>query len=224
LRALCEPDEVRRVTSWFSLFDDERWGKVLAPEMRAELRGAPSAVDVFAEHLGRTDASDVISRMLYVDTKLWLPDDLLARGDKTSMATSLEARVPLLDYPLVEFAASLPPSLKVHGKTRKYLLRKVAGQWLPEGVLTRKKQGFPTPVGSWFRNEARDLLWDHLSPAAVARRGLFDPGYVSLLMDEHENRVADHSTLLYGLLNVELWHRLFVDSTPRALDAVSAAG
>ena len=112
-------------------------------------------------------APDPISRMLYVDTKLWLPDDLLARGDKMSMAASLEARVPLLDHRLVEFAASLPPDLKVHGLTRKYLLRKVAADLLPEPILRRTKKGFPMPMAAWLRGEARELCHD----LALAGRG-----------------------------------------------------
>src|SRR2546428_6983056 len=136
---------------------------LLAEQFKGSLNDA-TVEGVFAEHLARTDARDPLSRMLYVDTKLWLPDDLLARGDKTSMAVSLEARVPLLDHHLVEFAAALPPRLKLRRATRKYLLRKVASKWLPEAVLTRKKQGFPTPIGIWFRHEARDFLRDHLSP------------------------------------------------------------
>jgi asparagine synthase (glutamine-hydrolysing) len=209
LRALSEPDEARRLTSWFPLFNERRLDALLSDELRASLDGSVS--DVFAEHLGRADGREVVSRMLYVDTKLWLPDDLLARGDKTSMATSLEARVPLLDYPLVEYAASLPPSLKLRGKTRKYLLRKVAAKWLPEEVLTRKKEGFPTPVSLWFRGEARDFLREHLSPETIRRRGLFNPSYVERLIDEHDRGFADYGALLYGLLTVELWHRCYVD-------------
>src|SRR5436853_2542834 len=105
--------------------------------------------------------------MLYVDTKLWLPDDLLARGDKTSMANSLEARVPLLDHKVVEFAASLPPHLKLKGLTRKYLLKKVGRTLLPPQVIDRKKQGFPIPISAWLRTEARSYVQDLLSPRAV---------------------------------------------------------
>jgi asparagine synthase (glutamine-hydrolysing) len=214
LRALCEPDEARRMANWFPLFNEERLHALLR-----DRRESPAAA-VFAEQLARAGHTDQVSRMLYVDTKLWLPDDLLARGDKTSMAVSLEARVPLLDHPLVEFAASLPTSLKLRGRDRKYLLRKVAAKWLPEEILTRKKQGFPTPISEWFRGESRAFLRSHLSPETVARRGIFDPAYVAGLLDEHERRTADHGTLLYGLLNVELWYRAFVDSPGRVRSAV----
>ncbi len=222
LYALCQPDEVTRLANWFPLFNQEMKAALLSDELKRALNGA-SADQVFAQHLARTDATDHLSRMLYVDTKLWLPDDLLARGDKTSMATSLEARVPLLDHKLVEFAAALPPHLKLRGLTRKYLLKKVSRTWLPAEIIDRKKQGFPIPISIWFRKEARSFVRDILSPAAIQRRGLFNPDYVEKLLDEHEAGFADHGTLVWGLLSVELWHRLFIDSEPHAGRPTSSA-
>ncbi len=211
LYALSQTEEVTRLTNWFPLFNWERKAALLSPELKRQL-GDLSSDHVFARQLARTDASDPLSRMLYVDTKLWLPDDLLARGDKTSMAASLEARVPLLDHKLVEFAASLPPHLKLRGLTRKYLLKKVSRHWLPTEIVDRKKKGFPIPIAIWFRKEARDFLRDLLAPETIKRRGLFDPAYVERLLDEHDRGDADHGNLLWGLTNVELWHRLFIDA------------
>ena len=219
LYALCQPDEVARLTNWFSLFNHEMKTALLSEAVRRALNGA-STSSVFAEHLRRTDATDPLSRMLYVDTKLWLPDDLLARGDKTSMAASIEARVPLLDHKLVEFAASLPPDLKLKRLTRKYLLRKVSRAWLPAPIIDRKKKGFPVPISVWFRNEARSFVRDILSRQAIRQRGLFDPGSVEKLLDEHETGFADHGSAVWGLLSVELWHRLFIDAQPRARQSV----
>ena len=172
-------------------------------------RSAPESL--FADALERADGPDRLSRMLYVDTKLWLPDDLLARGDKMSMAASLEARVPLLDHRLVEFAATLPPRMKVKGVARKYLLKKVARDLLPAPILERPKKGFPIPMGSWLRSGAREFARDLLSPATVERRGLFSPTVVARLLDEHEAGTAQHGPVLWALLSVELWHRVFVD-------------
>jgi asparagine synthase (glutamine-hydrolysing) len=214
LFALCQPDEARRLTSWFPLFNAEMKARLLSDSLMSRL-DQRSEIDVFAEHLGRTDAHDPLSRMLYVDTKLWLPDDLLARGDKTSMAASLEARVPLLDHKLVEFAATVPPGLKVKGRQRKYLLKKVATPLLPREIIARKKKGFPIPTSVWFRTEARAYVRDVLSTSSLRERGLFDPAYVTQLLDEHESGFADHGQLVWGLLGVELWHRLFVDQRPR---------
>ena len=223
LNALCQPSEVQRLASWFPLFNTEMTAELLSGVFRESPNGS-SAADVFARQLAGSDAHDAVSRMLYVDTKLWLPDDLLARGDKTSMAASLEARVPLLDHPLVEFAASLPTGMKLRGRTRKYLLRKVAAQWLPEDVITRKKQGFPTPTSMWFRKETRTFLHEHISPETIARRGLFEPAYVQRLLSEHDRGAADHGSLLYGLLSVELWYQQYIDRSPRLSASAAAAG
>ncbi|HEY8769476.1 MAG TPA: asparagine synthase (glutamine-hydrolyzing), partial [Thermoleophilaceae bacterium] len=119
LYALSQTDDVRRLVNWFPLFNTEMLEQLSAGELARAVEESPAEA-VFAEQLGGADGPDALSRMLYVDTKLWLPDDLLARGDKMSMAASLEARVPLLDHRLVEFAATVPPNLKVRRFTRKY--------------------------------------------------------------------------------------------------------
>ena len=214
LFALSQSEEAARFVNWFPLFNSQMKQSVLTEDVKESLKGY-DADSVFAQHLSRTDAREPLHRMLYVDTKLWLPDLLLARGDKMSMAVSLEARVPLLDHKVVEFAASLPQNLKVRGLMRKYLLKKVSRRWLPSEIIQRKKQGFPMPIPLWFRNEARSFVRDVLSPSSFGRRGLFKPSFVEKLIKQHEDGFADHSSLLWGLMSVELWHRVFVDSRVR---------
>ena len=210
LFALCQPGEATRLANWFPLFNHEMKALLLSDDLQQAL--PPFASErLIAQQLAQTDAREALNRMLYVDTKLWLPDDLLARGDKMSMAASLEARVPLLDHKLVEFAATLRPELKLRRLMRKYLFKKVARRWLPAPVIDRKKEGFPMPFAVWFRKEARCFVRDLLSPAVVGRRGLFDSRYVQRLLKEHETGAADHAHLLWGLLSVELWHRIFLD-------------
>jgi asparagine synthase (glutamine-hydrolysing) len=210
LRALSESNEVTRMTSWFPLFNRVRKQALMKPDVFRQLHD-PYAEKVFFDELRGTASQDFLSRMLYVDTKLWLPDDLLARGDKTSMATSLEARVPLLDHKLVEFAAMLPSNLKIKRLVRKYLLKEVGRQWLPSEILDRKKEGFPMPFSLWFRKECRPFVRDLLSPETVNRRGLFNSSYIQGLLGEHESGVADHGSLIWGLISVELWQRAFLD-------------
>lgn len=222
LYALCQPEERRRFVTWFPLMHPEAREELAEGKLAEALtRAAPETL--FADPLARTDATDTVSRMLYVDTKLWLPDDLLARGDKMSMAASLEARVPLLDHRLVEFAATLPPHLKVKGLERKYLLKKVAREWLPEPILSRRKQGFPMPMARWLRGEAREFCHDLLSPDMVSRRGIFSPARVLRVLDEHDSQAADHGPLLWALISIELWHRAFVDAAPSAAGSRRAA-
>jgi asparagine synthase (glutamine-hydrolysing) len=224
LYALCQENEVARLVNWFPLFNSDFKQSLLSGEFKSTVNGN-GAKAVFVRHLDRTDAVDPLHRMLYVDTKLWLPDDLLARGDKTSMAASLEARVPLLDHKLVEFAAALPSQLKVKGLARKYLLKRVANSWLPPKIVHRKKKGFSMPFSIWFRKEARPFLRDALSPSVLRRRGLFNPVFVEKLIKEHETGFADHSSLLWGLLSVELWQRLYIDPhvRPKPRPAVFSA-
>jgi asparagine synthase (glutamine-hydrolysing) len=215
LNALMESEESSRLVHWFPLFTTSEKANLLSPGMMQEISTLASAEKVFADHLTNADSNNPLSRMLYVDTKLWLPDDLLARGDKMSMAASIEARVPLLDHTLVEFAASLPPHLKIRNLTRKYLLKKVAAKLLPAAIIQRKKQGFPIPMSTWFREEAKEFVSDLLSRDTVNRRGLFNADYVQEILQQHLRGTADKSAQLWALILVELWQRQFLDSSPQ---------
>ena len=215
--ALSQRDEAGRLATWFPLMSPEARAELAVGELGEAVRSMPPA-SLFAPTLGRSDAGEQLHRMLYVDTKLWLPDDLLARGDKMSMATSLEARVPLLDHHVVEFAASLPPTMKLRGSRRKYLLKRAVRDLLPEAILTRPKKGFPVPISHWLRGDARDFTRDLLSPDTIRRRGLLDPAVVSRILSEHESGAADHGPALWGLISLELWHELYLDG-----DAPSSA-
>jgi asparagine synthase (glutamine-hydrolysing) len=211
LYALCQKDELSRYTNWFPLANDTVKATLLTDDFKNEL-GNISASAAFAEHLERTDAIDSINRMLYVDSKLWLPDDLLARGDKTSMAASIEARVPILDHKLVEFAASLPVHLKLNRLKRKYLLREASKKWLPPEIINRKKKGFPMPVSTWFRHQAREFVQDILAPTTIKKRNLFEPCAIDKVLAQHKSGFADHGTLIWALINVELWYQRFIDA------------
>ena len=210
LYALCQSGENARLANWFPLFNDEMQQELLGTTLRGKVN-CNVARDTVSWQMRQTDAVEPLNRLLYLDTKSWLPDYLLLRGDKLTMAQSIESRVPLLDHKVVEFAAALPANLKLKYLTRKYLLKKAAATVLPAEIISRQKKGFPIPIGQWFRGEARTFLYDLLSPATVQRRGLFDPIYVDKLLREHDSGFANHSMLLWGLVNVELWQRLFVD-------------
>ena len=221
LNALCQSDEANRMVHWFPLFNDEMRGALVNRSVAGLEPG--SAAAVFRDCLKQTDARRPLNRMLYVDTKLWLADFLLLRGDKLSMANSLEARVPLLDHKLVEFAATLPPQMKLKGLIRKYLLKKVARRYLPDSIVDRKKEGFPIPINDWFRGPVRPYIRDLLSPEAIRRRGLFNAPFVERLLQEQESGFGDHGALLWGLVSLEQWHRVFIDSTPTPREHVVVA-
>jgi len=146
--------------------------------------------------------------MLYIDTKTWLPDDLLIKADKITMANSLELRVPLLDHKVLEFAAALPSSLKVHGFTTKYLAKKALRSRVPKAILDRPKTGFPVPYESWMRTELRNWVHDILLDRTTTNRGYFDTATVNRMLARDEAG-GGYSKEIFSLVTLELWHRAF---------------
>lgn len=206
--ALTISGEAQRFANWFPMFKDDAKRQLVAQELGHLREGAES---LFAQELEGCDATDPVDRMLYADTKLWLADYLLLRGDKLTMSNSLEARVPFLDHKVVEYAAQLPTSLKLRGRQGKYLLRQVARKLLPPEIIDRKKQGFPIPIRNWLRHEAAPMMHDLLSDETLRRRGLFQPEFVQSLIQKHSTGYADYSTELWGLMSFEMWMRRFID-------------
>jgi asparagine synthase (glutamine-hydrolysing) len=149
--------------------------------------------------------ADPVNRMLCIDLQSYMVDDLLAVADRTSMAASLEVRVPYLDHSLVEFMAGVPGSLKVRGLQKKRFLRAAFRDDLPEEILNGKKAGFSLPVARWLREDLRGLLEDTLSVSRLKRDALFDPTAVAELKREHYSRTRDRSSVLWGLLMFHLW-------------------
>jgi asparagine synthase (glutamine-hydrolysing) len=164
----------------------------------------------------------VVERYLAVDQNFYLPDDILYKTDRMSMAHSLEVRPPFLDHRIVEFAAGLPANLKIRGFKQKFLLKKLMRGKLPETVLNRKKTGFDIPTHDWFRGPLRGLLHDTLTPKAIAETGLFDAGAIAALMRDHEERRINVGYHLWGLVTLFLWiKRWRVETLP--LEAASPA-
>ncbi len=150
----------------------------------------------------------VINRMLYIDTKTNLPDDLLLKADKMTMANSIELRVPFLDHKFLEFAASLQENDKVRGFETKYIAKKALSQRIPEEILRRRKAGFPVPFGSWMRNELKGYVHDVLLDRTTTQRGYFNTPYIEgLLKANCESGLYSKEVL--SLLTLELWHRAF---------------
>jgi asparagine synthase (glutamine-hydrolysing) len=164
------------------------------------------------EFLDRSAGNGFINRMLYVDTKTSLPDDLLLKADKMTMATSIELRVPLLDHKVLEFAAGLPENFKVRGLTTKYIAKKALEGRVPKAILNRKKAGFPVPFGNWLRTELKDLVHDVLLDRATIERGYFNRKGLEGLVQKHSDS-GDYAKEVLSLLSMELWHRAFLTRT-----------
>jgi len=160
-------------------------------------------------HLHSGRANSVLNRMLYVDTKTTLPDDLLLKADKMTMANSIELRVPLLDHKILEFAAALPENFKVRGFTTKYIAKAALQSRVPHEILRRKKAGFPVPYESWLRKELKGWLQDVLLDRQTTARGYFNRGSVEALIAEN-SRSGKYAKELLSLAVLELWHRSFL--------------
>jgi asparagine synthase (glutamine-hydrolysing) len=191
------------------------------PEDRHALfgRGLPiGAEDAPEAHMqarfDRVRHLPLVSRMMQVDVGTYLPEDVLTKVDRMSMAHSIESRVPLLDHPLVEFALRLPLGLKLRDGQRKYLLKRVAARLLPGAILNRRKQGFGVPLGLWFRGKLRTAFQDVLGSTRAKQRGYFDPREIERLLDEHLAGRRDHDYRLWQLLIFELWQRAYLDQSP----------
>ena len=159
------------------------------------------------QNIGRVDLLD---KMLYIDTKTWLPDDLLVKADKITMANSIELRVPLLDHAVLEYAASLPTDFKLRGDTTKYILKKAFEGRVPDEILYRKKTGFPVPYDKWMSNDLKGYVNDLLLDGQTLNRGYFQRPAISRMLDAN-NRHATYSKEIFTLVALELWHRCFID-------------
>jgi asparagine synthase (glutamine-hydrolysing) len=154
---------------------------------------------------------DPLDRALYVDVKTYLVDDILTKVDKMSMAVALEARVPLLDHKLVEFAATIPTSLKLGKGRSKHLLRRLLERHVPRSIVERPKHGFSAPVGEWLRGPLSSMVDGLLLDGRLSGRGIFENAGVEQLWREHRTGARDHRHRLWSLVMLELWFRQFVD-------------
>jgi len=164
----------------------------------------------FAEPYARCRAKDTLNRLLYVDSSVFLPDDLMIKNDRMSMAHSLEARVPMTDPDLAEYLSRVPARLKLPGLRKKHLMRKAMEGILPPAILNKKKVGLELPYSRWFRSELRPVLADYLGPERIRCTKLFRPEAVGALVNEHVEGRRDHGRALWGLLNFMIWHGKYI--------------
>jgi asparagine synthase (glutamine-hydrolysing) len=207
---LCLPPDIENLYfDNFAVFTRAMQQELLSPETR-ERAGVLDPYADMRRYFETTDAESLLNRMLYADTKTYL-QELLMKQDQMSMAASIESRVPFLDHKLVEFTARLPERLKLRrGWTTKYILRRSMKNILPEAILSRKKMGFPVPVGSWFRGAYRPVIDEYVLGERAANRGLFNRTYVHHLVERHQAG-ENHTERLWALVNFEMWLRQFID-------------
>jgi asparagine synthase (glutamine-hydrolysing) len=183
--------------------DDKR--RLFTPDFHQALGGYDS-LGVFEHYYNRSGSDDLLSRIQYVDMKTYLPDDILAKVDRASMAVSLEVRAPLLDHQFMEHVASMPSGLKLRGQTGKYIFKKALEGILPKDILYRRKQGFAIPLDHWFRNELRDFAYESIFSREQA---IFDRKFLKKIWEEHQNGRYDRSSHLWSILMFQKWQETF---------------
>ncbi|HEY6195923.1 MAG TPA: asparagine synthase (glutamine-hydrolyzing) [Candidatus Eisenbacteria bacterium] len=201
-------DEPERLASWFAGFTGDERDRLVAHALGGH---AQAGVEPFRRALADSRARSPLDRMLDADLRIWLADDLLVKMDKMSMAASVEARVPLLDLPLIEWAMRLGPEHKIRGFEGKVLLKRLALKLLPSEVVTRQKVGFTVPLSPWFRGPLRELLVDTLLAPRCLERGWFDATALRATVEDHLSGRRDRARELWTLLTLELWHRAWID-------------
>ncbi|NUQ00267.1 MAG: asparagine synthase (glutamine-hydrolyzing) [Armatimonadetes bacterium] len=192
-----------------------RWVRIASDEALATLApdGAwANPADHFRRYFQADDQRTWVSRLLDVNYRTYLLDDLLVKADRMTMAASLEVRSPFLDPSVVALASAMPTSVKLRGGVTKHVLKEAARPLLPEGIVDRRKHGFGVPVGGWFRSSLREYGQDLLLSAQTRDRGLFSSAGLRQVWEEHQRGHRDHGHLLWTLCTVELWYRQFIDA------------
>ena len=200
-----------RYLEGISLQAFDREMALLSDDFRAAALGGADPMSVPRRYLDQAPARDPLSRVLYLDTKTYLPGDILTKVDRMSMLASLEVRVPILDHLFLEWVTGLPPEWKMRGAKQKYIVTRLAERvGVPREVLDRPKQGFALPLRHWMQDELRDLITSVLLDSSTLQRGYFNPVGVRRLLDEHFQGRRDHSARIWRFLMLELWHRNFL--------------
>jgi asparagine synthase (glutamine-hydrolysing) len=195
------------------LNNENKWA-LYSPQMRTAT-STFNASNRHLAHFARVEQSDWLNQMLYLDAKVFMTSLNLTYNDKMSMATSVEVRVPFLDWELAEFIAwHVPPSLKLHKRTTKYILRQALQGILPAEVLNQPKAGFGAPIGYWLTHDLRDLVADLLTDQVIKDRGYFEPAAIKQMLAEHYTGRRDRSYQIWQLLTFELWLQTFIDKKP----------
>ena len=197
---------------WKVIFTEEMKQKLYSEELRSTLNGFRDSFQIFNRHFDSCTDSDTLQKLLYVDLKVYLPDDILVKVDRMSMAHSLEARVPFLDREVVEFMANVPSSMKMKGFGTKYILKKALEKLLPKEIIRKKKGGFNVPIARWIKNDLKDHVIDALSPSKIRSTGFFNETNVSQILNMHIDGKKDYSRNIWGLFMFMLWHDEYIDT------------
>jgi asparagine synthase (glutamine-hydrolysing) len=226
LGALRHPDTLERFLHVYAVFDDAQKAALYGSDLRAAANGSERPSQAVERHRLRAAERDSLGQMMFVDTRLWLPDDLLLVGDKMAMAESVEMRVPFLDREFVEFVESLPTAFKLRRGVRKLVHKRAMEPVLPKAIVHRKERGFQTPMDRWLRGpQMGDFAREVLLDSGGICGGLMQRAAIAGLLDRHRAGTADHTRQIFCLLSLELWGRRFLGApapTSRVLEGSAA--
>ena len=206
-------DAAGRYIDSISHFNGPRKRKLYSEATQNKMNGSFALGEkLYRQIAGSSGDGDQIDNLLYLDSKTYLPGDILTKVDRMSMASSLEARSPLLDHKLIEYVTRIPSHLKLKGNQTKYIFKKAVSGFVPPEILHREKQGFGVPINEWINLQLKDRIRETLADRRTLERGYFDAKYIRLLLDEHARGRRDHSYPLWTLWMLELWHRKYIDA------------
>ena len=209
--------ELERFLAIYTIFTPSMKRQLLNPDVQQI--GLSNGLTRLQELHEQTDQlEDSLGRLLYIDTRLSLPDDLLLFGDKMTMANSLEMRVPFVDMELVMFLESLPSRLKLRGRTGKYIHKKAIRRWLPDIIINRKKRGFATPMDQWLQSDLAGFVRSLVNDRDSACTKYFNIPFINSMIDDHGSRRENYQRHIFALLSFELWHRSFFDSGGQTIE------
>ena len=196
---------------WRIIFDENDKQEMYTDALQKQTAGFDTYEQTYGQYFKKTNAKNPIDRMLYADTRFYLPNDMLVKVDRMSMAHSLEVRVPLLDHELVEYMASVPASLKLKNyNAKKYLLKRVVRNKLPKKIIHQKKQGFNLPVGLWIKTYLKDFVNQILSDEQIKEMGYFRCDFIDKLLSEHFSGRKDNGYQIWGLMTLSIWWKRFL--------------
>jgi len=194
-----------------SMITDQSWLTLVTDKTKKELGDYHPSIQTIDKY-NQADGQDHLSKILYTDMKTYLPGGILVKVDRMSMANSLEVRAPILDYKLMEFAATVPSKFKFNKGEKKYLLKEAFKKYLPDDILYRKKMGFSVPLASWLRNELKDIVEDKLINKPLGLTQIFKAEEIKKLWNKHKQGKVDNSTVLWSMLMYQLWWDEYISS------------
>jgi asparagine synthase (glutamine-hydrolysing) len=197
------PNGIRN-SVWLGSFSFEENEKVLSPEFHQRFN-RDQLIEEISSYGEEYPDEDLITKLQYLDMRLYLQESILVKVDRASMASSLEVRAPFLDHELVEFVMGLPSERKLKGLTSKYILKKSMRTWLPDEIIQRKKKGFGVPIAKWVKGPLRELFEGLLFSDRIKREGFLNPAYVTTLLHDHLDNKKDNRKKLWTLLMWQLW-------------------